>query len=169
MRIKEILRTLLNDYKLRSHLKKNKVSTGGRVYIEYPENIQFEGNIYIGPGAYWSAKGGIEIRKNVIFGPKTTIWTYNHNHKSNEIFPYDENDILKSVLIKEDVWIGLNSIIMPGVIINEGAIVAAGSVVVKDVPRCAIVAGNPASIVGHRDELAYSKVTDAKRYMLRKQ
>lgn len=168
MRIKEIIKTLFNEHKLRSHLKKNNVKTGGRVYIEYPENIKFEGNAYIGPGAYWSAKGGIDIRKNVILGPKTVIWTYNHNHKSTEVFPYDELDTLKGVTIKEDVWVGMSSIIMPGVTINEGAIVAAGSVVVKDVPRCAIVAGNPASIVGYRDESSYSKVTDAKRYMLRK-
>jgi acetyltransferase-like isoleucine patch superfamily enzyme len=168
MRIKQLIKTLIDGYKLKSYLKKCKVRTGGRIYIEHPENTSFEGDIYIGPDAYWSAKGGIEIRKNVIFGPKTTIWTYNHNYKSSEVFPYDENDILKSVLIKEDVWVGLGSIIMPGVTIHEGAIVAAGSVVVKDVPKCAIVAGNPASVVGYRDELSYSKVTNESRYMLQK-
>lgn len=168
MQIKQLFKTLIDAYKLKLYLRNSKVRTGGRVYIEYPENTRFEGDIYIGPDAYWSAKGGIEIRKNVIFGPKTTIWTYNHNYKSDEVFPYDENDVLKSVLIKEDVWVGLNSIIMPGVTIYEGAIVAAGSVVVKDVPRCAIVAGNPAKVVGYRDELSYSKVTNASRYMLKK-
>jgi acetyltransferase-like isoleucine patch superfamily enzyme len=162
------IKYLIRQIKIKSILKKNRVSTGGRFYIEYIENIVFGGDIYIGPEAFWSAKGGIEIGKNVIFGPKSTIWTYNHNYKSIEMFPYAKNDILGKVVIKDDVWIGLGALVMPGVTVNEGAIVGAGAVVVKDVPRCAIVAGNPAKTVGTRDESAYAKINDAKRYMISK-
>ena len=51
------------------------------------------------------------------------------------------------ITIKDKVWIGFNSIIMKGVTIGEGAIVGAGSVVTKDVPDYAVVAGNPAKVV----------------------
>ncbi len=53
----------------------------------------------------------------------------------------------KPVVIKNDVWIGCLSIVLPGITIGEGAIIGAGSVVTKDVPPWTIVAGNPAQIV----------------------
>ncbi len=53
----------------------------------------------------------------------------------------------KSISIKDDVWIGFNSIVLKGVTIGQGSIVAAGSVVTKDIPEFVIVAGNPARII----------------------
>lgn len=58
----------------------------------------------------------------------------------------------KKTIIKNDVWIGIKSIIKSGVIIGNGAIIGAGSVVTKDVPDYAIVAGVPAKIIGYRFE-----------------
>lgn len=55
-----------------------------------------------------------------------------------------------SVIIKDDVWIGMDAIIMSGVTIEQGAIIAAGSVVTKDIPPYAIVGGNPAKIIKYR-------------------
>ena len=51
------------------------------------------------------------------------------------------------IVIKDKAWIGFNSIIMKGVTIGEGAVVAAGSVVTKDVPDYAVVSGNPATVI----------------------
>ncbi len=58
--------------------------------------------------------------------------------------------IYKEVIIKNDVWIGANSVIMPGVTIGNGAIVGAGAVVTKDVPDYAIVVGIPAKVIKYR-------------------
>lgn len=55
-----------------------------------------------------------------------------------------------SIIIKDDVWIGTNSIILSGVIIGQGAVVAAGSVVTKNVPPYAIIGGNPAKVIKYR-------------------
>jgi len=55
-----------------------------------------------------------------------------------------------SIIIEDDVWIGMNAIILSGVRIGQGAVIAAGSVVTKDVPAYAIVGGNPASIIKYR-------------------
>jgi acetyltransferase-like isoleucine patch superfamily enzyme len=55
------------------------------------------------------------------------------------------------IIIKDKAWIGFNSIVMKGVTIGEGAIVAAGSVVVKDVDDYTIVGGNPARKIGETD------------------
>lgn len=58
------------------------------------------------------------------------------------------DSLTKPVLIKREAFVGVNSIISPGVTVGQYALVAAGSVVTKDVPDYAIVAGNPAKIIG---------------------
>ena len=70
------------------------------------------------------------------------------------------------MVIGENVWIASFAFILPGVHIGDGAIIAGGSVVTKDVPKCAIVGGNPARIIKYRDLEHYSKmVTQKKLYM----
>jgi maltose O-acetyltransferase len=59
---------------------------------------------------------------------------------------------LKSVVIEDDVWIGTRAIILPGVTVHHGSIIAAGAVVTKDVPEYAIVGGNPAKVIKYRNE-----------------
>ena len=56
----------------------------------------------------------------------------------------------RNIIIEDDVWIGANSVILPGITIEQGAVIGAGSVVTKDVPSYAIVAGNPAKIIKYR-------------------
>ena len=74
-----------------------------------------------------------------------------------------------SIVLKDDVWIGANCIILSGVTINQGAILAAGSVVSNDVPAYAIVGGNPAKVIKYRHsadiieklvQVDYSKITN---------
>jgi acetyltransferase-like isoleucine patch superfamily enzyme len=65
----------------------------------------------------------------------------------------------KPITIEDNVWIGINSTILPGVIIGEGSIVAANSVVTKNVPKMCIVAGNPAQIVKTKEEALELKET----------
>lgn len=81
----------------------------------------------------------------------------NHNHHSQWITVYPFADQIETsyepkgdTIIENDAWIGMNAIIMPGVTIGEGAIVAAGSVVAKDVPPYMIVGGNPAKEIKKR-------------------
>jgi acetyltransferase-like isoleucine patch superfamily enzyme len=119
--------------------------------LEFRESINFKGLAYVGPNAFWSGKGGIHIGENVIIGPECVIWTSNHNFRSERMVPYDDNDILEPVVIEDHVWIGIRVTVLPGVTIGRGAIIAAGAVVVKDVPAGAIVGGNPAKVIGSRD------------------
>lgn len=67
--------------------------------------------------------------------------------------------------IGNNVWIGMRVIILPGVKIDEGVIVAAGSVVTKSVPKCAIVGGNPAKIIGWRNKDLYEKLVKEKKFL----
>ncbi|BBG66801.1 chloramphenicol acetyltransferase [Hydrogenimonas sp.] len=74
------------------------------------------------------------------------------------MLPYDGYSYLKKVTIEKNVWIGDSVMIVPGVTIGEGSIVAMGSVVTKDIPKYSIVGGNPATVIRHRDIECYKKL-----------
>ncbi len=71
------------------------------------------------------------------------------------MLPYDDIYIVKNIIIKENVWIGADVTLMPGITIGEGAIIAASSVVTKDVPKYAIVGGAPCKLIKFRDVEKY--------------
>jgi acetyltransferase-like isoleucine patch superfamily enzyme len=109
-------------------------------------------------GAYIECSGGVFIGKYFHTGRNLTIMTTNHNFKSKEYIPYGIDNIEKRVQIDNYVWCGANVIILPGVHIGEGAILGAGSVIRENVPSCAIVFGNPASVVKYRDIETFHKL-----------
>ena len=85
-------------------------------------------------------------------GPDVVILT--HTHKISDIaIPMEQQGMeIRPVTIGNDVWIGMRSIIMPGVTIGSGVIIGAGAVVTKDVPDYAVVGGVPAKIIRFRNE-----------------
>mgnify|MGYP006092785351 len=94
------------------------------------------------------------IGSNVMMGEHVVFYAANHNFK-NRFKPMALQGMNKPRIIKieDDVWLGAFSIILPSCsFIGKGAIVAAGSVVTKDVPSFAIVGGNPAKIIKYRNE-----------------
>jgi acetyltransferase-like isoleucine patch superfamily enzyme len=96
-------------------------------------------------------KFAITTGSDVSIGPEATILTLGHDPRSPEFA-----DKGGDVVIGDRVWIGYRAIILPGITIGEGAVVGAGSVVTRDVPPFAIVAGNPARIIGERNrDLTY--------------
>lgn len=83
-------------------------------------------------------------------GPECMIFTSNHGIKKDELIIKQENTI-ENVIIEDDVWIGSRSIILPGVRIQKGSVIAAGSIVTKSVDSYAIVGGNPAKVIKYRE------------------
>lgn len=120
-------------------------------------------NTFIG-GATISCANQIRIGNNVQIAWGVVILDHN-SHSLNYldrrndlpnrfIHQKDWSDVATSeVVISDDAWIGLNSIILKGVKIGKGAIVGAGSVVTKNVPDMTVVAGNPARIIKSLDEV----------------
>lgn len=90
----------------------------------------------------------VAIGDNVMMGPDVVILTKNHEIAYPDI-PMIEQGYRKDqpVTIESDVWIGTRVIILPGVHIGSGSVIAAGAVVSKDVPNWTVVAGNPAKVV----------------------
>lgn len=131
------------------------VKLGPKVVIYWGAEIRAGYNLTIGEGSIigdnvlLDARNKIIIGKNVNFSSRVSIYTEHHDHRD----PYFEgnSDASFRVQIDDRAWIGPNVIILHSVHIGEGAVVAAGSVVTKDIPRFAIVAGIPAKIIGERN------------------
>jgi acetyltransferase-like isoleucine patch superfamily enzyme len=137
------------------------------LFKEYGENVVFcpydyfsfstislGNDVYIGPGANFSSIKSITIGSKVLFGPNVTIMGGDHNTSMIGKYMFDVKDKLYEndlpIIINDDVWIGTGVIILKGVTIGEGSIVAAGSLVNKNIPPYTIVAGVPARIIKKR-------------------
>lgn len=92
-----------------------------------------------------NSQGGLEIGSHVDIASEVMIWTSEH-----DIHDATMKAIEAKVTIGDYVFIGPRAIILPGVSVGKGAVVAAGAVVTKDVPAGAIVAGVPAKVIGER-------------------
>lgn len=99
----------------------------------------------------------VSIGNNFHSGIDCMIITDSHNYEG-EAIPYDDTVISRDVVIDDNVWIGNRVIILPGVHIGEGAIIQAGSVVVKDIPKYAIAGGHPAEAFSSRDAEHYERL-----------
>lgn len=108
-------------------------------------------------------RGRVVIGDNFHSGEGCLIITEVHNYEGTSL-PYDETSIVRPVEIGKNVWIGARVIILGGVRVGQGAIVQAGSVVVRDVPELAIVGGHPATVFGARDADRYWKLEAARAY-----
>ncbi len=122
-------------------------------------NVNFNDNVFI------NGLGKVSIGNYFHTGVNLTIISTNHNFENATSIPYDKVRNNKPVIIKDFVWCGNNVTIIPGITIGEGAIIAAGSVVVKDVPDYAIVGGNPAKIIRFRNKEEFSKLKTEKKFL----
>ncbi len=96
-------------------------------------------------------QGPLTIGDDVMMGPDVLVYTRNHNTDRTDIPMIRQGDSdPMPVVIEDDVWIGARVIILPGVTIGRGAIVAAGAVVTKDVESYSVVAGVPAKAIKSR-------------------
>ena len=144
------------------NVKLGKNTTFGRGTVFYaPNRITVGNNVYI--GKYCSLETDLEIGNNVLIGSNVgLVGKYDHDYsqvgKSIKDSPWigDEDYRFKGqglkIRIEDDTWIGFGAVVLSGVTVGRGAIVAAGSVVTKDVPPYAIVGGNPAKVLSYRFE-----------------
>ena len=162
---------LLNKF-LKYHWRRNAI----KQLKSFGNNLRINGKCSFGPnvilgnncnfnGMRIQGKGAVKIGDNFHSGIECMIITENHNFDNGKCIPYDDTYILKNIIIEDNVWLGNRVLICGNVHIGEGAIIAAGSVVVKDVPACSIVGGNPAKVIKYRNVEHYNNLKEQKRFV----
>jgi acetyltransferase-like isoleucine patch superfamily enzyme len=126
------------------------------VEIRHPWKLKIGDSSVIGHGVTLDARKGLIIGSNVNISSDVMIWTLHHDY--NDMF---FKAIGETVIIDDYVWICSRAIILPGVKIGKGAVIASGAVVTKDVKEFTIVGGVPAKIIGLRNkDLKYDLKND---------
>jgi hypothetical protein len=124
---------------------KNNISIGRNCIIDsefYDSELYIESGSQINNGCSIDFSGGIKMGKNVVISQGVTIMSHNHGNDPHSR-PYKIQKI-----IGDNAWVGSSAIILPKVeCIGENSVIAAGSIVTKNVPRNVVVAGNPAKII----------------------
>jgi acetyltransferase-like isoleucine patch superfamily enzyme len=129
-----------------------------RVYIRNPQNFSVGRHCSIGIDCALQAAGGLTLGDYVILGPGVKIWTSNHIYADPNVPIYDQGSEFKEVVIGDDTWVGANVFIMPGAHIGKGCVISAGAVVGgKTYKDYSILAGNPARVIGFRNQQASSE------------
>lgn len=130
-----------------SEITKSTIDTSSIIFVPFYTNFgqhtKIGRKVFINHDCSFLDMGGITLEDNVQIGPKVSLITENH-----PLDPAKRKDLdLKSILIKNNAWLGAGVTILPGITVGENAVVAAGSVVTKDVAANTLVAGIPARFI----------------------
>ncbi len=150
---------LMNNFRNRIRMRHYRyicgsIGEGVKLY----EGVRFHNalNLYIGNNVamnndVWiNAYGKVLIGDNTIIGPRVIIHSSNHKFDKLDIPIQKQGHTMEPVIIEDDVWIGASAIILPGVRVGKGSVIAAGAVVTKDIPPYSIAMGVPAVVEGNR-------------------
>lgn len=113
--------------------------------VAYGYRTKFAGNAYANTGLTLVDDYEIHIGKNVMFGPNVTLSAT--SHPIHPDLRRDGTQFSDPIIIEDDVWVGAQVVILPGVTVGRGSVVAVGAVVTKNVPPMTVVGGVPARII----------------------
>lgn len=121
------------------------IVSNGRFDVVHPQRVHCTGRLHINPACYLNATGHIHFGEHVVlsYGVKILSTGLDLDSPCRTTAPH----INREVFIEDNAWIGAGAIVLPGVRVGRNAVIAAGAVVVDDVPVNAIVAGNPARVI----------------------
>jgi putative colanic acid biosynthesis acetyltransferase WcaF len=118
------------------------VGIGSNVYVSFPWRLAVGDHVWIGDDVGILSLAQVTIESNVCVARRSFLCTASHDFRRE-----DFKLKVAPIRIRRGSWIAIGSLILPGVTIGEGAVVSAGSVVLKDVPANYLVRGNPATVV----------------------
>jgi maltose O-acetyltransferase len=121
------------------------------VWVQWPENICIGDDVRIHPMSYLDGAGGICIGSHVGIAAGVRLYSVNHRYKDPTRLYSAQGYNLATIVVEDDVWIGTNAIVVAGVRLRRGTVVAAGAVVTKDTEPYSVVGGIPARLIGQRD------------------
>jgi acetyltransferase-like isoleucine patch superfamily enzyme len=123
-------------------------------YTAGGEEINVGHNVFVNQNCTFYDLGGLDIGNDVLIGPNVSIITAGHPLEPSQ---RRGATIGKPITIEKNVWIATGAIIIGGVTVGENSVVAAGSVVTKDVPANTLVGGNPARVIRSIDEEDFTR------------
>ena len=112
--------------------------------------LEVGNNVGIAQNCFIQVRGKVVIGNDVILGPGVSIFSEDHIFDNPDLPILVQGEIRKGVVIEDGAWIGTKAVILDGVRVCKNSIIAAGSIVTKDVPAYAIVAGVPAKVIRNR-------------------
>ena len=118
--------------------------------VMYRHKLTTGDRLRIAEGATIWAEGGVSLGSDVLIGPGVKIYSSRHSFDDPDTPIIQQGGVMKPILIEDDVWIGAAAVILLGITIGRGSVIAAGAVVSKSIPAYSLVAGNPARIIGSR-------------------
>jgi maltose O-acetyltransferase len=115
------------------------------LYVDYGENIEIGNHFYANYDCIFLDVAKIKIGNNVLFGPRVCLYTAGHpiDHETRN----EQLEFGYEIKIGDDVWIGGNTVINPGVNIGNRVVIGSGSVVTKDIPDDVVAFGNPCKVI----------------------
>lgn len=130
----------------------NSIIEGFGVLQELGTGLTIGNNVGISANSFISVRGNVVIGNDVIIGPYFSLHSENHVFSSMTEKIRMQGTERKGVIIGNNIWIGAKVTILDGVKIGSGSVIAAGAVVVKNVPDNCIVAGVPAKVISYRNK-----------------
>lgn len=121
------------------------------VYRNLGERLVVGNRVGFAQNCFIAVRGPVEIGDDAIFGPSAKIFSENHNFQNLDIPIASQGESRKGVKIGCGSWVGSSAIILDGVVLGNGCVVAANSVVTKSFAAGSIVAGSPAKLIGCRN------------------
>lgn len=151
-RIEDFNRTSREEYDLRSEINQEVFGSLGEdsvieppIYIDYGENTYIGKDFYANFDCVFLDAAEIRIGDRVLLGPRVSLLTPMHpiSIKGRQ----SGLESARPITIGDDVWLGGNTTVLPGVTIGSGSIIGAGSVVTKDIPAGVVAVGNPCRVL----------------------
>lgn len=141
-------------------LKKNSIVIGNSCRLGFNSDLQtglsysdpngqivLGNNVAVGPFSHIGGAGNVTIKSNTIIGPYLSVHSENHSYEQNGKLYRNQKVKRKGIIIGENCWLGAKVTVLDGVTIGDNCVVAAGSVVTKDIPSNSLIAGVPAVVM----------------------
>lgn len=159
-KLKGKIRTYARSCESINRVKRTALSVGknlralGKVRVN--ESTIIGDNVRLNDGFKIEGAGKVVFGNNISTGKYIYVIAQNHDYTTG--LPFGKGLIFKDIIIEDNVWIGARVTLLPGAVIREGAIIQAGSVVVNEIPKCAVAGGHPAKPYKYRDIDEYERM-----------
>lgn len=151
-------------YLIPKRIRNKNIKFGYGFEIGSFDNLELGDNIVLGKRCFIDSRGGVIIGDGIVTGPELMIFSSNHDYNSEEFLPFADYDLPGRVEIGPNTWIGGRVLILPGVKLGEGCVIAGGSVVTKSFPALSVIGGVPAKHIKNRCRLAYTRAKESNKY-----